>query len=108
MRATRIKALGARELGPGAIIFRKGKQLYIVDAPLLLQGIARAGGGDAYITADDQPGRIRITYDPPKNPEHQKLYEMLKQDRALEMVEQMLSPFRLPVELTIKTWGATV
>jgi Putative metallopeptidase len=104
--AAQIRALGARELGPGAIIFRSGKQLYIVDAPLLLQAPARAGGGDAYVAADDlQPDRIRIQYDPPKNPEHHKLYEMLRQEHALEMVQQMLSPFRLPVDLTIKTLG---
>ena len=30
--ATQIKALGARELGPGAIVFRSGDKLYIVDA----------------------------------------------------------------------------
>src|SRR5262245_32886056 len=29
--ATQIKSLGARELGPGAIIFRSGEKLYIVD-----------------------------------------------------------------------------
>jgi hypothetical protein len=104
--SAQIEGLGARKLGPGAIIFRSGKQLYIVDAPLLLQGRPRAGSGDAYVSADEaQPDRIRIAYDPPKNPEHQKLYEMLKQNRALEMVQQMLSPFRLPAELTIKTLG---
>src|SRR5262249_55217273 len=29
--ATQIKSLGARELGPGAIVFRSGEKLYIVD-----------------------------------------------------------------------------
>ena len=103
--STQIKALGAREPGPGAIIFRSRDQLYIVDAPLLLPG-GLAGRQNVYVNADGaRPNRIRISYDPPKNPEHQALYEMTKERRVLETLQQILSPFRLPVELTIKTMG---
>jgi hypothetical protein len=102
----RIKALGARELGPSAIIFRSGEKLYIMGAPLLLQ---RGGPAEPERRGVDSErprlGRLHIQYDPPKNSEHQKLYEMLKENRALEMVQQILSPFRLPAELTIKTLG---
>ena len=52
-----------------------------------------------------QTNRIRIEYEPPENPEHQMLYETLKQHQVLEMLQRMLSPFRFPVELTIKTMG---
>jgi hypothetical protein len=104
--SAQIKKLGARKLGPGAIIFRSGQQLYIVDAPLLLQSSDPSGRENAYVSADEaQPDRIRIEYVPPKNPEHQKLYDTLRERRALEMVQHMLSPFRLPVELRIKTLG---
>src|SRR5262249_18905106 len=34
--STPIRVLGARELGPGALIFRSGEKLYIVDSPLRL------------------------------------------------------------------------
>jgi hypothetical protein len=32
--SAQVEALGARDLGPGAIIFRSGEKLYIVAAPL--------------------------------------------------------------------------
>jgi hypothetical protein len=104
--AYRIKALGARELGPGAIIFRSGEKLYILGAPLLLPQSGAAEPESQEVDAErPRLGRIHIQYDPPKNPEHQKLYEFLKERNALEMVQQILSPFRLPVGLTIKTLG---
>jgi hypothetical protein len=104
--ADRIKALGARELGPGAIIFRSGEKLYIMGAPLLLQGSAPVGPESPVVDAErPRLGRLHIQYDPPKNSEHQKLYETLKENHALEMVQQVLSPFRLPVDLTIKALG---
>jgi len=91
-----VKALGARELGPGAIIFRSGDRLYLVDAPA---GLPRAGA------AEPQRGTIVIAYDPPKNPEHQTVYELVKERRVLEILQQLLTPFRLPVDLDIRTVG---
>jgi hypothetical protein len=87
-----LKALGAREIGPGAIIFRSGDRLYI----------ASAAAGPA---AEPQHERISIAYEPPKNPEHQKVYELIRERRALEILKGILSPFRLPVDLEIKTVG---
>jgi hypothetical protein len=114
--AARLKALGGRELGPGAIIYRMGDSLFIIGAPLVVEPNGPPGPGGpagpakpANPTAearDEQLGRLRIVYEPPKNPEHQKIYEMLQQMQALETVQQMLSPARLPPEgLTIKTMG---
>jgi len=101
-----IKALGARELGPGAIVFRSGEQLYIVDAPLLLPDTSASTGQSVLVSADKkQANRVRIEYLPPKNPEHQQLYDMLKAHAALETAQKLFSPIRLPVELTIKTVG---
>jgi hypothetical protein len=101
----RSKALGARDLGPGAIIFRSGEKLYIVDAPLFLPN-GPDGRQGAYLDADrERPDRIRIAYDPPKTPDHQTLFDMIKERRVLETLQQILSPFRLPAELTIKTMG---
>jgi hypothetical protein len=38
--------------------------------------------------------QIRVEYVPPKNPAHQPIYERLKQVRALERLQTLLSPFR--------------
>jgi hypothetical protein len=54
---------------------------------------------------EERADRIRIEYVPPKNPEHQALYEMLKERHALEMLQQIFSPLRLPLDVTIKTVG---
>jgi len=101
-----VKALDARELGPGAIIFRSGQKLFIIDAPLLLRRNGPAGPESLYVNAEQaRSNRIRIEYAPPKNPEHQMLYDMIREQRALETLQQIFSPFRLPVDLTIKTMG---
>ena len=49
--------------------------------------------------------QIRIEYDLPKNPAHQPIYERLKQVRALEHVQTLLSPLRLPRPLLLKVSG---
>ena len=41
----------------------------------------------------------------PENPAHQRLYEMLKERRVLEKLQEIFSPFQLPIELTFKTVG---
>jgi hypothetical protein len=55
--------------------------------------------------ADAQPNRIRIEYFPPSDPAHQPIYELLKERRALEKLQEIFSPFRLPIELTLQTGG---
>ena len=54
-------------------------------------------------TADVQTNRIRIEYFAPKNPALQPIYEMLKEHRTLEKLQELFSPFRLPIELTLRT-----
>ena len=99
------QVLGARDLGPGAVIFRSGETLYIVDTPLLLPN-ASTGRQGVYLGADaERPNRIHIEYAPPQNPDQQKVYDLVKEDRVLETLQQILSPFRFPAEVTIKTLG---
>jgi len=50
-------------------------------------------------------GRIGIEYAEPKDPAHRPIYELLKQARALERIQELLSPFRLPRPLLLKTAG---
>jgi len=88
--SAQIRALGARELGSGAIIFRSGEKLYIVATSVLTPEIG-------------QPNRVRIDYVVPKNPDFQELYGRIREYRALEEMQRILSPFRLPEELTIRT-----
>jgi hypothetical protein len=54
-------------------------------------------------TADEQTNRIHIEYFAPKNPALQPIYEMLKERRTLEKLQEIFSPFRLPIELTLRT-----
>lgn len=49
--------------------------------------------------ADAQTNRIRVEYFPPKIPDLQKVYELVKERRALEKLQELFSPFRLPIEL---------
>jgi len=55
--------------------------------------------------AESQTIRIQIRYEPPKDPEHGQIYEDLKRLRALEKLQEFLSPFRLPRTLTIMLAG---
>jgi hypothetical protein len=55
--------------------------------------------------AEVRTNRILIEYVPPTNPAHQPLYELLKQHRTLEKLQEMFSPFRLPIDLALRTVG---
>jgi hypothetical protein len=56
-------------------------------------------------SADEaRPNRIHIEYVPPKNPENQKLYEALKERRALEKMQEIFAPFRLSNDLNMRTF----
>ena len=101
--SAQVKNLNALELGPAAIVFRSGDRLYVAGVPLRLEGTSGPEGQDLYVTADEAPTPIHVEYVPPKNPEHQKIYDMVKQRRTLETVQKIFSPFRLPVDLIIKT-----
>jgi hypothetical protein len=70
-----------------------GDKLYIAGAPMNTPAL------------EPQKGPIFIEYEPPKNPAHQKIYELVKERHGLETFKQLLSPFRLPVDITIKTLG---
>jgi hypothetical protein len=49
--------------------------------------------------------QIRVEYEVPKNPAHRPIYERLKQVRALERLQTLLSPLRLPRPLLLKVSG---
>ena len=49
--------------------------------------------------------QIAIAYVKPKNPAHDRLYDLLIKARLLEQVQEVLGPFRLPKLLTIRLEG---
>jgi hypothetical protein len=49
--------------------------------------------------------QIRVEYVEPKNPAHRPIYDSLKQARALERIQKLLSPLRLPRPLVLKVSG---
>ena len=55
--------------------------------------------------AADEPRtqRIQIEAEPPQNPEHQDVYDVLKQRRWLENTQEVYSVFKLPTDITIRT-----
>ena len=49
--------------------------------------------------------RIQIEYVPPKNPDHEPLFRLMKERRVLEKFKEFLSPLRLPRALRLKFEG---
>ena len=52
-----------------------------------------------------QADRIQISYVPPKNPDHEAIFQQLKERRVLEKFQGFLSPLRLPRTLLLKVEG---
>ena len=74
----------------------------IVSVALMLPHVPVARS-QTVATQMDQPNRVSVTYVAPTNPNLQKLYDLLRDRRALEKIQEILSPFRLPEEITIRT-----
>jgi putative metallopeptidase DUF4344 len=81
--------------------FKRGLIGFIL-AALILPSLALAQS-QITTTQVDQPNRVAVAYVPPKNPDFQELYLLLSGRLALEKIQGILSPLRLPEELTIKT-----
>ena len=60
-----------------------------------------AGGSQMAAFAAPKADRIKISYQVPQDPVHLEIYKLFKQRRALEKLQEFLSPFRLPRALTI-------
>ena len=83
-----------------------------VKGAMMKTALAIAVAGMILITAMAMPAfaasktnRVSIRYVPPKNPAHQEIYTELKQRGALEKLQNLLSPFRLPRTLRISLTG---
>ena len=49
--------------------------------------------------------RIEIQYVAPKSPEHRQVLELVKEQRTLEKIKELLSPIRLPRRLADQDRG---
>src|SRR5690242_9837593 len=74
----------------------------VVGTTLTLPNSALAQAQNIVAQAD-QPNRVVIAYVPPKNPDLQEVYGILTGRQGLEKIQNILSPLRLPEDLTIKT-----
>jgi hypothetical protein len=74
----------------------------IVGVAFILPNVAVAQS-QTTATQVDQPNRVSVAYVATEDLVLQRFYRLLKERRALEKIQEMLSPFHLPEELTIKT-----
>jgi len=69
----------------------------------MAQSAAERAGAESATPDDVRPNRIQFEYVPPQNPKHEGVYTQIKQAQALEKIQQLFNPFRLPMDLTVKT-----
>lgn len=88
----------------GSLVSVKGgamkKTLVLVIGCIFLATIATTTA-----IAKPKPDRIRIQYVPPKEPEHQVIYEDMQERLALERIQEFLSPYLLPKTLKLELAG---
>lgn len=65
-----------------------------------LATLVTMSGADA--ASRSKPNQIRYEYIRPKDPKYQTIYRQMKDGHALEHLQQLLSPLRLPRPLTLK------
>ena len=71
----------------------------------LAQSGAHRVGVESLPSEERRPNRIRFEYVSPQNQRHEHVHRHVKEKFALEKVQQLFSPFRLPIDLTVKTVG---
>jgi hypothetical protein len=65
-------------------------------------GFALIASGTPALAEDEQPNRIRIEYVAPTAPENHAIYNLMMEHHPLEKFQEIFSPFRLPIELTLR------
>src|SRR4029453_5667102 len=84
---------------PKSLKFRRSIGVLLCAASISFVMMSQAPAAET----DAQTSRIKIEYFDPPNPALRGVYELDKKRRTLERIRQVFSPFRLPVELTIRT-----
>lgn len=75
----------------------------LILAATLFTAIASVASAQAAPRA--KPNQIQFEYVAPKDPAHQPIHDQMKEGRALENLQQLLSPLRLPYPLALKVAG---
>ena len=75
---------------------------FVIGVAAILTILISTGAANA---ASPRPNRSDIQYVEPKSADHQALVQLLKERRVLERLRDLLSPFRLPRRLLLKTEG---
>jgi hypothetical protein len=52
-----------------------------------------------------EPDRVDIEHVPPKSSAHKELYKLVREQRILEEIRDLLEPFRLPQRVLLRTEG---
>jgi hypothetical protein len=76
-----------------------------IAALLVATSLAPVAINSASAAPKAKPNQIRYEYVAPKDPEHQAIHDQMKQGRALEHLQELLSPLRLPYPLMLKVAG---
>lgn len=84
-----------------------GGFLELMRAVLILSmiGVFLFGAMPTNLIAASKSNRIQVNYDAPKNPAHLEIAVLIKERRVLELLQEFLSPFRLPKTLKIELAG---
>jgi Putative metallopeptidase len=83
-------------------LLSKMASLVVMNIAMILP-IFSLAQSETIILQTEQPSRVSIAYVPPTTSTFQKLYDLLRDRRALETIQEILSPLRLLEQLTIKT-----
>ncbi len=86
-----------------AVAGRKLSTTTAVLAAAFLTALALMSSADA--TPRGKPNQIRYAYVAPKDPGYQAIYKQISEGHALEHLQQLLSPLRVPYPLTLKMTG---
>ena len=74
-------------------------------AEVLALALCAASLDVAVAAEDPKPNRIKIEYVAPKDPAHLPIYNMIKEQKALEKLQEIFAPFKFPIDVNLKTTG---
>jgi hypothetical protein len=77
----------------------------VIAAVLAAAIIVVTAAGSANAVPKSKPNQVLFEYVLPKDPAHQAIHDQMKQGRALEHLQELLAPLRLPYPLTLKVAG---
>jgi hypothetical protein len=74
-------------------------------APLILAILVGFAPEQGMAARAARSGSIRVIYVPPKSEDHRPIFDLIRKERVLEKVREILRSIRIPRSLTLKTEG---